>query len=193
MISRDQSPEDKTSFDELDHLVRRALQALVSQQEPPQRVWKSIRRELERDEGPPRRTQTPWLPLVLQPALTLLIVVLGGITLRVVLHPGVVHTWPFASSPPVAVVYVDEGAAFSATATLQDKDELRSLKMLSNPSWGRQSYVEPASEPPVIVPRDPAPNVLSPEGRALTAEYSRQRLTVEDKRDLHSGPYQWSR
>jgi hypothetical protein len=193
MSSPDQSPEDETCFDELDHLVRRALQALVSQQEPPERVWKSIRRELERDEGPPRRLQMPWLPLVLQPALTLLIVVLGGITLQAVLHPEDMHTLPIASSPPVAIVYVDEGSAFSATATLQDKDELRSLKVLSNPSSGRQLGFEPANEPPLIMPRDPAPNVLSPEGRVLTAEFSRQRLAVEDRRGLHSGPYQWSR
>jgi hypothetical protein len=188
MISPDQFSKDETSFDELDHLVRRALQALVARQEPPERVWRLIRREMERDEGPPRRTQMPWLPLVLQPALTLLIVALGGITLWVVLHPEAVHTLPFASSPPVAVVYVDEGAAFSATAAFQDKDELRSLKMLSNPSSGRQIGFEPANQPTLIMPRDPAPNVLSPEGHAPAAESSRRRPAVEDRRGLHSGP-----
>jgi hypothetical protein len=71
----------EVNCDELDCLVRRALKAMVSGQEPPERVWKRIGLVLERDKSPPRQSRMPWLSLAVQPALTLLLVMLGGIGL----------------------------------------------------------------------------------------------------------------
>jgi len=106
---------------------------------------------------------------------------------------------------------------------LQDKAELRLAKSLSRPPASSPSRSQahvvartatdagelgamepvrtgmhlpdagPADQPALVVPRDPTPNVLSPEGRALMAELSLKRLIVEERIRQHSGPYQWSR
>jgi len=80
MNSPNPFPQDESGCDELDRLIQKALKTL-NQQVPPERVWKRIKVELEKDKSPPRELQTTWLSLMLQPALTLLLVVLGAIAL----------------------------------------------------------------------------------------------------------------
>ena len=217
-------PQDESGCDELDRLIRRALKAL-NQQVPPARVWKRIRAELDKDKSPPRRLQTTWLSLMLQPALTILVVVLGAIALGKLSDPSDIQIKPSPDSPtPLATVYAEEELTALALAMLQDKDELRLVKTLSKPSpagspsgapaqavarlatgAGELGAIEPvragmhltdagpADQPPLIVPRDPIPNVLSPEGRALMAELSLRHRAVEDQQRKHSGPYEWHR
>ena len=217
-------PQDESGYDELDRLVQRALKALVCEQSPPERVWKRIKEELEQKKSSPRRFQTSWLPLVIQPALTISLIVLGAIGLQIASTPHDIRA-PSSSgpSPPVATAYVEEDLTSLALAMLQDKAELRLAKSLSRPPASSSSRSQaravarpatgagelgamepvrtgmhlpdagPADQPPLVVPRDPTPNVLSPEGRALMAELSLKRLIVEDRLRQHSGPYQWSR
>lgn len=213
-------------YDELDRLVQRALKALVYEQNPPERVWKRIKVELEKEKSSPSQFQMSWLPLVIQPALTISLILLGAIGLQIASTPHDIQqalSSP-SPSPPVATVYAEEELNALALAMLQDKAELRLAKSLSKPSPASsasrpQAYAvarpatnagelgamepvragmylpdaEPADQPPLIVPRDPSPNVLSPEGRALMAELSLQRLAIEDRQRQHSGPYQWHR
>lgn len=75
-------PKDEAGCDDFDRLVRNALQALVSNQTPPERVWKQVKARLEKGQGPPHRFQTPWLPMLIQPALVLLLLGLGGVALN---------------------------------------------------------------------------------------------------------------
>ncbi len=229
------SPPDPYSqagavYDELDRLVQRALKALVYKQNPPERVWKRIKVELEKDKSSPSRFQMSWLPLVIQPALTISLIVLGAIGLQIAstshdIQQALSQALSSPSpSPPVATVHAEEDLNALALAMLQDKTELRLAKSLSKPSPAGsaprpQAYAvarpatnagelgamepvragmqrpdaEPADQPPLKVPRDPSPNVLSPEGRALMAELSLQRLAIEDRQRQHSGPYQWHR
>jgi hypothetical protein len=228
MSSSNPNFQDESSSDELDRLVRNALQSLVSNQSPPDRVWRRIKAELEKDKSSPRRFQAPWLPMVMQPALTILLAVLGVMGLRVLSNPYDIRISPSpGSSPPVATVYLDEELASLTVATFQDKVELRSLK--ASPACpssrcgtrAQHTDAEPATQPTVVVPRDPipnvlspegralmaelalqrvvvvprdpTPNVLSPEGRALIAELSSRRLAVEERQRKHSGQYQWHR
>jgi hypothetical protein len=162
---------------------------------------------------------------MLQPALTILVVVLGAIALGKLSDPSDIQIKPSPDSPtPLATVYVEEELTALALAMLQDKDELRLVKTLSKPSpagspsgapaqavarlatgAGELGAIEPvragmhltdagpADQPPLIVPRDPIPNVLSPEGRALMAELSLRHRAVEDQQRKHSGPYEWHR
>ena len=195
MITYNPTPEYETGCAELDCLVRKALRALVCEQDPPERAWKQIKAQLERREAPRRPFRMPRLPLVIQPALTLLLFVLGGFALRAVSNPYEVRT---SSSPrlssPVSTVSVEEPASL-ALGLSQDKEELRLLKSHSKPGpvQEQQTVVEPADRPPVVIPRDPTPNVLSPEGRAFLAELSLHRLAAEDRQREHGGPYQWHR
>jgi hypothetical protein len=195
MIMPNPTPKDEAGCDELDRLVRKALRALVSKQAPPERTWKQIKVQLERGGSPSRRFQIPKLPLVIQPALTLLLLVLGGVALWVVSNPYDARNFssPRLSSP-VSTISIEESAAL-ALAMLQDKEELRLLKSYSKPSsaYAQQTVVDPAERPPLVIPRDPIPNVWSPEGRAFLAELSLRRLAAEDRQHEHSGPYQWHR
>src|SRR5512143_3742457 len=68
---------DPHSKDELDGLVREALQARVGSQEPSQRVWARIRQDLAPGRVPPRRFRARWLSLAAQSVLTQLLVMLG--------------------------------------------------------------------------------------------------------------------
>ena len=91
--------------DELDHLVRGALKARAGGKEPPDRVWKQIKLELQADRTPPpRRPRVAWSPLVLQVALTLLLVMIGGIGLQIALSPGGVRNSSREASPSASVV-----------------------------------------------------------------------------------------
>lgn len=224
MSSPSPHPQAEANYDELDRLVQRALKALVCKQSPPERVWKRIKEELEQEKSSPRRFQMSWLPLVIQPALTISLIVLGAIGLQMASTPHDIRTPSSSSpSPPVATVYVEEDLTSLALAMLQDKADLRLAKSLSRPPASSSSRSQahavarpatgagelgaiepvragmhlpdtgPADQPPLVVPRDPTPNVLSPEGRALMAELSLKRLIVEERIRQHSGPYQWSR
>ncbi len=225
MSSLNLYPQAEASYDELDRLVQRALKALMCEQNPPERVWKRIKEELEQEKSSPHRFQISWLPLVMQPALTISLIVLGAIGLQIVSAPHDIRAPSSPGpSPPMATVYVEEDLTSVALAMLQDKAELRLVKTLSNPSpagspsrpqanvvarpatsageLGAMEPVragmhlpdaEPADSSPLVVPRDPFPNVLSPEGRALMADLSLRHLAVEDRQRKHSGPYQWHR
>lgn len=178
--------------DELDHLVRGALKAQVSDQDPPDHVWKRIKLELEADKAPPpRRFRVRWSPVVVQAALTLLLAMLGGVGLQTLLSPDGARYPTRAPSPSVTTVdVVEERLAPPALAMLDDRAELRSLKTLSKQNPVHQTDIEPASQPPVVIPRDAPPNIYSPEGRALMAELS-WPPEVEGQNRLHSGPYRW--
>jgi hypothetical protein len=220
MSSPNPCPQPETSYDELDRLVQGALKAL-NQHVPPERVWKRIRAELKKDEAPPRRVQTTWLPLIVQPALTLLVVALGAIALRALPDPFDIRA-PSSSDPsPAATTYVEQDLNLLAQATLDDKADLHSLSkptLTSSPPHPQAPAVRrpapgagelgamgpirtspplpdarPGDQPPVVIPRDPSPNVLSPEGRALIADLTLQRFALEERQRKHSGPYQWHR
>ena len=225
LYPQSEAAQFETGYNELDRLVQRALRALVCEQRPPERVWKRIKAELEQEKSSPNRFQISWLPLVLQPALTISLIVLGAIGLQILSTPHDIRApSPPGQSPPVATVYAEEDLTSVALAMLQDKAELRLAKTLSKSSLsgppsrpqahavarpatssGELGAVEPvrtgiqlsktgpADQPPLVVPRDPFPNVSSPEGRALMAELSLERLIVEDRIRRHSNPYEWSR
>lgn len=104
-----EAPQPEAGYDELDRLVQRALKALVCEQHPPERVWKRIRVELEQEKSTPNRFQISWLPLVLQPALTMSLIVLGAIGLQISSTPHDIRTSSRPSlTPPVATDYVED-------------------------------------------------------------------------------------
>lgn len=116
--------------DELDSLVRGALQARVSGQEPPDRVWEQIKLKLERDQPAPqpRRFRVGWSPLALQAALTLLLVMLGWVGLQTLLNPDGIRNSSHNKLPPVATVRVEERSASSNTAFIAEERDLYLLK-----------------------------------------------------------------
>lgn len=185
--------EDNSERDEFDRLLRRALHRLVGEQEPPERVWKGIRTALEKDKTASRRFRPSWLSLAVQPAMAFLLVMLGAIGLRVFLNGENVHRSSPAPSPSLTMDYVVEPSVPVALVKYDDQAELRSLKTLPQSRGTHEPDAQRASPLPVAVPRDPMPNVLSPEGRALMAEITLRRLAVEERALLHSGPYRWYR
>jgi hypothetical protein len=178
------------SEDELSHLVRGALKARVSGQSPPDRVWKQIRQELEVDQPPPSRVRMPWSPVVLQAALTMLLAVLGGVGLQTLLNTGDVGYPTRVPAPSASVVQMEVPSASPVLAMDQDKDELRLLRAVPQPSPEQQVDNQAASQPPISVPRDAPPNVNSPEGRALKSEISGPPEIAEHY-PLRGGPYPW--
>ena len=209
---------NRYSEDDLDHLVRGALQARVSGQEPPDHVWGRIKADVEAsNDPPPRLRQTRWSPLVVQAALTLLLVVVGGIGLQTLRSPVDIRyptraPLPSATTANVeeqsvspALVMVDDEAqlrslsapvpavsSFAQWAEVDDQAELRSLRTPPKPSAAHPIDNEPASQPAVWVPPDAPPNVFSPEGRALLAELS-WPPPVEEQSGPRSGAYPWFR
>ncbi len=174
--------------DELDHLVRGAIKARVSGTEPPDRVWKQIKAELQSDQTPPpRRYRVSWSSLVTQAALTLLLVMIGGIAL---LGPNSLRNSFFDVSPSGTIAYVEEQPASSGVLMFDDEAELRSLKAGFRPLAESQPDAEPNDRPPVKASRDVPPNMLRLEERALEAESSLP-LIVEVQNPLRSGPYPW--
>jgi hypothetical protein len=128
MSSPDSCPKAEQDRDELDCLARRALKTLMSGQEPPERVWKRIKLALEKDRSPPQRFPLPWLSLSMQPILTLLLVMLGGIGLQTLLNPVDIRNSSY--DPPSLVVTVDIGdrSASSNPAVISEEHELYLLK-----------------------------------------------------------------
>ena len=183
--------------DELDHVVRGALKARVSQQEPPDRVWERIRLELETAKpAPTRRSQLRWGPLAVQAALTLLLVWLGGMGLQTFLTPDSVRRPTPDVLPSQSIVYVDEQAVSPGVAIPDEEAELRSLKASARSRLALQANTEPDSYP-LEIPQDVPPNGLSPAGRALQSELAWLRLADEEQSRLpggpYHGPYQWFR
>jgi hypothetical protein len=176
--------------DDLDHLVRGALEAQVSGKEPPDRVWKQIKAELQTDGSPPpRRYRASWSPLVIQAALTLLLVMIGGIAL---LGPSSLRDSFYDMSPSGTVAYVADGSIPPGVTMFDDEAELRSLKADFGSRPAVQPDTEPVSPPPVVIPRDVPRNVLFSEGRVTESEPSLS-LTVKGQNPTRSGPYPWYR
>ena len=174
--------------DELDHLVRGALRTRAGGKEPPDRVWKQIKSELQTDQAPPPpRPRVAWSPLGLQVALTLLLVMLGGVGLRTLVGPNGLRDSFYETSPSGTVAYVRESVAPAMTA-FDDKAELRSLRA----DLGSRPASQPDNLAPIAVPRDVPPNVLFTEGRGLSSEPSLS-LIVNEQNPIRSGPYPWYR
>ena len=185
--------EDKIVCDPLDRLVRRALVAQVSGRQPPDRVWGRIKAVLEQEQAPPRRFKTRWSPMLIQAVVTLFLVLIGGVGLHALRSPINLRRLTPTPLPHVAMVNVEGPSATQALAMFDDRAELRLLKAYPRSHPESRPDAEPADQPPLAVPRDPTPNVLSPEGRALMVEITQRRLAVEEQSRIHSGPYQWSR
>ena len=178
------------SEDELDPLVRGAIKARVSGKEPPDRVWKQIKSELKADGSPPpHRYRISWSPLVIQAALTLLLVMIGGIAL---LGPNSLRDSFYDMSPSGTIAYVDERSISPGVMAFDDQAELRSLKADFRSRPAAQPDTELNSHPPVVIPRDVPPNVLFSEGRVLESEPSLS-LIVKEQNPKRSGPYPWYR
>jgi hypothetical protein len=180
---------NRHSRDELDHLVQGALEAQVSGKEPPNRVWKQIKAELQTDGSPPpHRYRASWSPLLIQAALTLLLVMIGGITLL-----GTTNLrGSFYDTPSGTIAYLDEPSVSSVVPIVDDQAELRSLKADFTSRSATQPDTELISHPPVAIPRDVPPNVLFTKGRALESEPSLS-LIVNGQNPIRSGPYPWYR
>ena len=174
--------------DELNHLVRGALHARVGGREPSDRVWKQIRLELEADRRPPPpRSRVAWSPLGLQVALTLLLVMLGGVSLRTLLGPNSLRDSFYETSPSGTLAYVRESVA-PAVTVFDDKAELRLLRA----DLGSRLETDSDILVPIVIPRDAPPNVLFSEGRVLDPEPSLS-LIVNEQNPIRSGPYPWYR
>jgi hypothetical protein len=176
------------SDDELERLVRRTLDARVSGHEPPEHVWKRIKLELETEKSPqPRRLRMAWLPLAVQSALTLLLVMLGGLGLQTLLDPDDVRDPSRDSLPSVATVYVDEDLV-SPGLVVSDEDELRLLKNRSNLPSASRTDIGSNDNPPIKVPPDVPPRSLRPEGRLLESEPSSLPHSANARRLVPGGP-----
>jgi hypothetical protein len=189
MNSPNRYPED-----EMDNLVRGAVRARVSGQEPPDRVWERIKLELEAEESPApeRQSRIAWSPLVAQVALTLMLVLLGGIGLGTLLGPDDALNPTRDMTPSQTVAYVANNSSALSAASLRDQAELRLLKTRWNPHPVSQPQTA-EENPPIWIPRDAPPNVFSPEGRALKSELTVWHLSAEEQNRLHGGPYPWYR
>jgi hypothetical protein len=177
------------SDDELERLVRRSLDAQVGGQEPPERVWKRIKLELETDKSPPpRRVRMAWLPLAVQSALTLLLVMMGGLGLRTLLNPDDVRAPSRDSLPPVATVYVDEDLVSPSQMGISDEDDLRLLKIRSNSPTAPHADVGSNDNTPLRVPPDVPPRSLRLEGHLLESEISSPPRPVNERRLVLGGP-----
>jgi hypothetical protein len=177
------------SDDELERLVRRTLDARVGGQEPPEHVWKRIKLELETDKPPrPRRLRMAWLPLAVQSALTLLLVMVGGLGLRTLLNPDDVRDSSRDSLPSVATVYVDEDLVSPSQMGISDEDDLRLLKIRSNSPTAPRADVGSNDNPPLRVPPDVPPRSLRLEGHLLESELSSPPRPVNERRLVPGGP-----
>jgi hypothetical protein len=161
MSSPDSCPKAEQDRDELDCFARRALKTLMSGQEPPERVWKRIKLALEKDRSPPQRFPLPWLSLSMQPILTLLLVMLGGIGLQTLLNP--VDIRDSSYDPPSLVVTVDIGdrSASSNAAVISEEQDLYLLKTQCR--LMAKSGAKSKDTPPDVSPIErQSPKVTSP-------------------------------
>jgi hypothetical protein len=156
-------PNPPHSADELDRLVRGALRAQVSRQEPPKRVWKRIKLELRPDRSPPPRIQVRWPSVVIQSALTLLLVALVGVGLQMDLIPGDSGRL-LSSAVPTTVVTVEISKYSASPSVLPPANELGaySLKAHFEANPGEADPVPhvstaPRSYKPALAPWDAVP------------------------------------
>ena len=189
------SPNSLFPKDELDCLVQGALEARVSGQEPPRRVWKRIQRELRTGEQrPSRRFRSSWPYVTLQAALTLLLMLIGGAGLQTLLNSAsFVNEAAYELRPAMTIAYVDEGTSPIRSLPISEESDVRMLRSLSRPDPDRSSISEAVSVPPVIVPPDLPPRALVQEVRARQVDMSRWGPPPEEQNRLQGGPYQWSR
>ena len=182
------------SEDEMDDLVRGALKARVSGKAPPDRVWQQIKLELEADQAaPPRQSRIAWSPLLVQAALTLLLVMLGGFGLRTLLSPAGFQNSLRDVSPAETIAFVEVRSVSPGVATFDDRAELRSLKAdLGSHAAEPQPEAVQDSGSPIAILRDVPPNVLFLEGRIFSHEPALS-LTVDEQHPIRSGPYPWYR
>ena len=177
--------------DELDHLVRGALEAQVSGKEPPNRVWKQIKAELQTDGSPPsRQSRVSWSALAIQAALTLVLVMIGGIGLQTVLDPDYVHYSSRDVSLSQTMAYVEEQSGSPDVPMFDDEAELRSLKAGLRSRPESQPDAHPNDRPPVTASPDVPPNMSRQEERAFGSR-SLLPLIVEVQDPLRGGPYPW--
>jgi hypothetical protein len=156
---------------ELDRLIRETLQARTSGQEPPDRVWKRIQLALATDKAPSRRLSIPWSPLVVQVALTLLLVMVGGIGLQGLSNPGGVHPLPDATLPLAPTLNASRPSLPMETIGISDESDIQLLRTLSKPKAVPRVETGANDHPPLFVPQDVPPHPWSPEGRLLAAEH----------------------
>ena len=177
--------------DELNHLVRGALHARVRGKEPPDRVWKQIKSELQASQTPPPRpSRVAWWPLGMQVALTLVVVMLGGVGLRTLLEPHSLRGYLFDVSPSGTIAYVGERSISPAVTGFDDEAELRSLKAGYRPRPATQTVSRPDDRPSVVASPHVPPNMLRQEEHVFVSESSLP-LIVEMQDPLGRGPYPW--
>ena len=125
------SSNNPCSKDELDCLVREALQAWVGSQEPPERVWTRIKLELAPGQLPPRRFRAKWLSLAAQSVLTLLLIMLGAAGLQTAqLSPTIVPV----TDLPRYVAADDQTPTVSRAIVVPTEPDLDVLKTFNRPA-----------------------------------------------------------
>jgi hypothetical protein len=151
-------PNPPHSSDELDRLVRGALRARVGRQEPPERVWKRVKLELRPDKSLPSRLRVHWLPVVIQSALTLLLVTLVGVVLQMDLITGDTGRL-LPSTIPTTVITVDINEYSTSPSVLPPSNELGtySLKAHYEANPGEVDPARPVSAPPISYKPELAP------------------------------------
>jgi hypothetical protein len=180
MSSTDSCPQAEQERDELDCLARRALKTLMSGQEPPERVWKRIKLALEKDRSPPQRFPLPWLSLSMQPILTLLLVMLGGIGLQTLLNPVDVRNSSYDPLSLVATVDTDDRSASSNAAVISEEHDLYLLKTQ------RRLMVRSETES-----KDTPPDVPLIERQSPKVTSSSFLPPLQESNLLKGGPYEY--
>jgi hypothetical protein len=166
----------------------------VGDQEPPQRVWKRIQRELEPAVPRQRRFPTSWHPLVFQAVLSLLLMLIGGAGLRTLLNAAsFVDHATHKVRPSVTITYMDESTSHTNSLPISEEADVRLLRSLSRPGPEHQPWVEAASAPPVVVPPDPPPRAMARVVRARQVDLSQFGPPQEEQNRLQGGPYEWFR
>lgn len=165
-------PSDPYSEDNLGHLIRTALKALVSGKEPPKRVWRRIKRALKNGKWLPRRFRIPWLSLTIQPILTLLLLTLGGIGLGTLLNLEGVCDSPGAPSPPVTRIQPQERPPAWSDVAISEERDLYLLKMRSRhatrPGAGSEEQVHQISAfQNDVIESEPLPPLYAVQERKL--------------------------
>lgn len=185
MTSPDPRLQSEFDRDELDRLVRRALKAIVSGQEPPEHIWKRIKLELEKGQAPPRRFRTPWLTLAVQPAVALLLVMLGGIPMgqsglaQTLLGSEYVRNSTHQPLPPVIKVYVEARSVPSSVSMSAEERDLYLLKT-------RQRFVSRSN----AESEDGSPETSLLETTPLKAEPAPSPRPAKEGTLLKGGPYE---
>lgn len=175
-------PNPPHSTHELDRLVRRAVRARVDRQEPPERVWKRIKLELRSDRSSPSRFPVRWSPVVIQSALTLLLVTLVGIVLQMDFIPG--DTGRLRSSViPTTVVTVDINEYATSPSVLPPSNELGTYSLKAHYKTNPVQAVSaaPISYKPALAPWDAIPAPASIESGSPSAH------SLSPDRFLHDG------